>query len=73
MEPEEGSNQPSLELIVKSLLRESKKEKLLYKKEAMNCLSSILEAYQVDKFEQVWEIALPIIQKVNSLFVHSFS
>ncbi|XP_071853904.1 proteasome adapter and scaffold protein ECM29-like [Apostichopus japonicus] len=63
VDPEEGSNQPSLELIVNSLIRESKKEKILYKKEAMNCLSCIVEAYQVDKFQQVWEIALPIIQK----------
>ena len=50
---------------MEALLRESKKEKLTYKLEAMKCLGEVLEKFSVDKFSEVFSILSPVIVKVS--------
>ena len=49
-----------------ALLRESKKEKLTYKLEAVKCLGEVLQKFCVDKFSEVFSILSPVLVKVSS-------
>ena len=50
--------------VVDSILKESKKDRLEYKLEALQCFGNILELYSVDRFSDVWEICSPVLSKV---------
>lgn len=50
-----------MEDIVKVLTREASKEKMEYKIHAIKALSTVLDTYQIDRFEQVFDICLPYL------------
>ena len=45
-------------------MKESKKERLDYKLEALQCTGNILELYSVDRFSDIWQIVSPELTKV---------
>ena len=49
-----------------ALLRESRKEKIAYKLEALKCLGEVLEKFSIDKFTEVFSILSPILIKVQT-------
>ncbi|XP_019632493.1 PREDICTED: proteasome-associated protein ECM29 homolog [Branchiostoma belcheri] len=62
--PQEGTtSQPSVEEVVEAVLKESRKEKLEYKKEAIRCLCATLETYNLDRFKQLSDILFPLLRK----------
>ena len=50
--------------VIDALLRESKKEKITYKLEALKCLGEVLEKFMIDKFSDVFTILSPVLIKV---------
>ena len=52
--------------VVDALLRESRKEKIAYKLEALKCLGEVLEKFSIDKFTDVFSILSPILIKVRT-------
>ena len=66
-DPDTGDN--LLEEVIKVLTRESSKEKMEYKIYAIRALSTVLGTYEVDRFEQVFDICLPYVSQVIILFV----
>lgn len=55
--------------VVDALLRESKKENLTYKLEALKCLGEVLEKFSVDKFYDVFTILSPALIKEEKMEV----
>ncbi|XP_023238096.1 proteasome-associated protein ECM29 homolog [Centruroides sculpturatus] len=49
--------------VAETLLKECKKENLVYKTEAMRGVSEILEKYEMDYFSELYNILLPTIKK----------
>ena len=49
-----------------ALLRESRKEKIAYKLEALKCLGEVLEKFSIDKFSDVFSILSPMLIKVQT-------
>lgn len=47
------------------LFKECKREKVVYKTQAIRGLSVVLEANGIDKFAIFWEILMPILKKVG--------
>uniref|UniRef100_A0A6A7FWF3 Proteasome-associated protein ECM29 homolog n=2 Tax=Hirondellea gigas TaxID=1518452 RepID=A0A6A7FWF3_9CRUS len=54
-----------LDTVVKVMIREATKEKMEYKVHAIQALTTVLEEYQVDKFEVVFDICFPRINQSN--------
>ncbi|KAG8312446.1 hypothetical protein J6590_023052 [Homalodisca vitripennis] len=54
---------PSAETIVDAILRECGKEKVSYKSSALAALGEVLEALEVDRFRQVYNIVQEILTK----------
>ncbi|KAG7160614.1 Proteasome adapter and scaffold protein ECM29-like [Homarus americanus] len=50
-----------VEDVVKVLTREASKEKMEYKIHAIKALTTVLDKYQIDRFEQVFNICLPYL------------
>lgn len=46
------------------MMKESKKERLEYKLEALKCTGNVLEEYSLDRFSEIWQIAQPDLSKV---------
>ncbi|XP_059151870.1 proteasome adapter and scaffold protein ECM29-like [Physella acuta] len=61
-----SNNKPSIEQILTAVLRECGKEQPAYKMAAMTCLGSILETYQLDNFNAVWEMTKPVINELSN-------
>ena len=59
--------------VVKVLIREASKEKKGYKVHAIKALTTVLEVYQLDKFEVVYDICSPYIIQVREQFSNSLS
>lgn len=55
--------------VVDALLRESRKEKLTYKLEALKCLGEVLEKFSIDKFSDVFTILSPVLVKEEKMEV----
>ncbi|KAL3269226.1 hypothetical protein HHI36_008307 [Cryptolaemus montrouzieri] len=47
--------------IVESLLKECRKEEILYKTESLKCMGDILSSLEIDKFEEVYNIVYSIL------------
>ncbi|XP_074640240.1 proteasome adapter and scaffold protein ECM29-like [Tubulanus polymorphus] len=54
---------PSIDKILDAIHRESKKERLEYKMSAIKCYGAILETYQIDQFENIYNILKPLLNK----------
>lgn len=52
--------------IVKILTREACKEKMEYKIHAIKALTTVLDTFQIDRFEQVFDICLPYLKQVSA-------
>ncbi|ESP05333.1 hypothetical protein LOTGIDRAFT_103320 [Lottia gigantea] len=59
------NNQPAIHQITDCVLKECRKEKSDYRLEAWKCMSAVLEEYEIDKFQDMWDIMIPVLQKVN--------
>ncbi|CAL4121852.1 unnamed protein product, partial [Meganyctiphanes norvegica] len=57
--PETGDN--LLDQVVTVLSREAAKEKMEYKIHAIKALTTVLDTYNIDKFEQVFDICIPYL------------
>lgn len=57
--------QPSVEEITVAVVKECRRENVQYKMEALRCVSSIVETYDIDKFIDISDILLPLLSKVN--------
>ncbi|XP_033636669.1 proteasome adapter and scaffold protein ECM29-like [Asterias rubens] len=55
--------QPTIETVLTAVFRESKKERIDYKIVALQCLSSILQAHNIDRFKDVTDILFPLLSK----------
>lgn len=55
--------------IIDALLRESKKESITYKLEALSCFGEVLEVLSVDRFSDVYSIMSPVLEKEESMEV----
>lgn len=57
--------QPTVNEVLDLVLKECKKENLVYKMAALRSAADILESTQVDRFQEITDIVLPIIKKVQ--------
>lgn len=58
-----AAGQPTVSEVLDLVLKECKKESLVYKMAALRSAADILESTQVDRFHEVAEIVLPLIKK----------
>lgn len=58
------AGQPSVGQVLDLVLKECKKESLVYKMAALRCAADILEATEEDRFQEMTDILLPLIRKV---------
>lgn len=56
-----GDAEVNVPLLVESVLKESRKEEVLYKNDALECLGDIVSALEIDKFDEVYKIVQNII------------
>ncbi|XP_028909525.1 proteasome adapter and scaffold protein ECM29 isoform X1 [Ornithorhynchus anatinus] len=56
-------DQPSVNEIVQSVLKECRKENVKYKIVAINCMADILKVTKEDRFQELADIVFPIIKK----------
>lgn len=59
-------SKPSLPTIVDVVLRECKKENTVYRMRALQCAGRILELYEIDRFETLWLLLQPTLNKSES-------
>lgn len=57
--------QPTVSEVLDLVLKECKKENLVYKMAALRSAADILESTQTDRFQEITEVVLPIIKKVQ--------
>uniref|UniRef100_A0AAR2L3Y5 Ecm29 proteasome adaptor and scaffold n=1 Tax=Pygocentrus nattereri TaxID=42514 RepID=A0AAR2L3Y5_PYGNA len=57
------AGQPSVRQVLDLVLKECKKESLVYKMAALRCAADILEATEEDRFQEMTEILFPLIRK----------
>ena len=57
--------------IIDAVYKESKKDNLVYKLDALSCMGEILEIFSLDKFEDVFGIMTPVLEKVSAVYVIS--
>ncbi|CAH1774881.1 unnamed protein product [Owenia fusiformis] len=57
----ENKEQPSPDIVVDALLKECKKENVVYKTAALKCTGEILEAYEIDRYGDILEILNPLL------------
>lgn len=60
-----AAGQPSVSEVLDLVLKECKKESLVYKMAALRSAADILESTQVDRFQDITDIVLPLIKKVK--------
>ncbi|KAM4708609.1 proteasome adapter and scaffold protein ECM29 [Discoglossus pictus] len=58
-------NQPSVDDIVQSVLKECRKENIKYKINALKCAADVLESTKEDRFQDLAEILFPLIKKTS--------
>ena len=63
----EAENQPSMETVISALFKESRKENIPYKVAALACLASVLEAHEIDRFQELSDIVYPVVSKVSEI------
>ena len=47
-------------------MKECKKEKIEYKKEALMAIAPVLEAHELDRFQELYELLFPLLDKVSA-------
>ena len=52
------------------MLKECKKDNLNYKMVALESVSSVLEAYQIDRFESIVEIVAKYLKVLKTFYKH---
>lgn len=57
--------QPTVSEVLEVVLKECRKESLVYKMAAMRCAGDVLHSSQEDRFGDMAEILLPLIKKVR--------
>ncbi|KAL7841457.1 hypothetical protein SRHO_G00251480 [Serrasalmus rhombeus] len=57
------AGQPSVRQVLDLVLKECKKESLVYKMAALRCAADILEATEEDRFQEMADILFPLIRK----------
>ncbi|XP_063962407.1 proteasome adapter and scaffold protein ECM29-like isoform X1 [Lytechinus pictus] len=62
----EIENQPTMDTVLNALFKESRKERVDYKMAALDCLASVLQAHEADRFKELTDILYPIISKKKS-------
>ena len=75
-------NQPSSDEVLDTLLKECKKDNLLYKVSALEATGPVLESFKADRFKDMFDVLRPIIQvriqtsinkkRINSDIVYKF-
>lgn len=60
-----AAGQPTISEVLDLVLKECKKESLVYKMAALHSAADILESTQMDRFKETTEIVLPLIRKVQ--------
>lgn len=60
-----AAGQPTVSEVLDLVLKECKKESLVYKMAALHSAADILESTQVDRFQEITDIVLPLIKKVQ--------
>lgn len=61
------AGQPTVSEVLDVVLKECRKESLVYKMAALRCAGDVLHSSQEDRFSQVAEILFPMIKKVNDI------
>ncbi|XP_033121432.1 proteasome adapter and scaffold protein ECM29-like isoform X2 [Anneissia japonica] len=64
-EEDTSTEQLTMQEILLALLKECKKEKISYKVEALQCISTILLAHDIDRFAELADILYPVIDKTK--------
>ncbi|XP_056020008.1 proteasome adapter and scaffold protein ECM29-like [Ostrea edulis] len=54
--------QPTIDVVIEAVMKECKKENIVYKMEAMKCMGNLLEGYKVDRFKDMWSLITPVLQ-----------
>lgn len=62
-----AAGQPTVRQALDMVLKECKKENLVYKMAALRSAANILEATKEDRFQEMADILVPIIRKVRFL------
>lgn len=62
-----AAGQPTVRQVLDMVLKECKKESLVYKMAALRSAANILEAAKEDRFQEMADILFPIIRKVKYL------
>lgn len=60
-----AAGQPTVREVLDTVLKECKKENLVYKMAALRSAANILEAAKVDRFQEMADILFPMIRKVK--------
>lgn len=66
------AGQPTVGEVLEVVLKECRKESLVYKVAALRCAADVLQSSQEDRFSTMAEILFPLIKKVCALFLTSF-
>lgn len=62
-----AAGQPTLRQVLDTVLKECKKENLVYKMAALRSAANILEAAKEDRFQELADVLFPVIRKVKYL------
>lgn len=63
------SGQPTIPELLEVVLKECRKESLVYKMAALRCAGDVLHSTQEDRFCDMTEILFPLIKKVKLLLI----
>jgi len=55
--------QPTVDDVVEVMLKECRKENIVYKMEALQCTSAILHSYDIDRMRDIADILLPLLPR----------
>lgn len=66
------AGQPTISEVLELVLKECRKESLVYKMAAVRCAGDVLHSSQEDRFSVVAEILFPLIKKVQSHIIVSY-
>lgn len=61
------AGQPTIPEVMEVVLKECRKESLVYKMAALRCAGDVLHSTQEDRFGDMTEILFPLIKKVKHL------
>uniref|UniRef100_A0A8C4GZU1 Proteasome-associated protein ECM29 homolog n=1 Tax=Dicentrarchus labrax TaxID=13489 RepID=A0A8C4GZU1_DICLA len=66
------AGQPTISEVLEVVLKECRKESLVYKMAALRCVGDVLQSSQEDRFRDMAEILLPLIKKVQLHLIISY-